>query len=87
MKIMSNLVYDLTLGCLLRRKLRMRWFFDVSKVKKSSFFKSDLTDLPQIFDAHLLENTDLSPCKFPFPVGFILRSCFESDGFIAYSIE
>ena len=27
-----------------RRKLRMRWFFDVSKVKESSFCKSDLTD-------------------------------------------
>ena len=32
--------------------------FDVSKVKESSFFKSDLTDPPQIFDSHLLENTD-----------------------------
>ena len=40
------------------RKLRMRWFFNVSKVKESRFFSSDLTDLPpQIFDAHLLENT------------------------------
>ena len=28
----------------LRKKLRMRWFFDVFKVKESSFFKSDLTD-------------------------------------------
>ena len=55
MKIMSNVVCDLTLGFPLRRKLRMRWFFDVSKVKKSSFFKSDLTDPPQIFDAHLIE--------------------------------
>ena len=42
----------------LRRKLRMRWFFFVSKVKKSSFFKSDITDaLSQIFDAHLFKNT------------------------------
>ena len=30
------------------------------------FFKSDLTNSPQIFDAHLLENTDLSPSKFFF---------------------
>ena len=30
------------------------------------FFKSDLTDPPQIFDAHLLENTDLSPSRFHF---------------------
>ena len=44
----------LTLRRPLRRKLRMRWFFDVSMVKESSFFKSDLTDPPpQIFYAHL----------------------------------
>ena len=65
----------------------MRWFFDVSKVKESNFFKSDLTDPPQIFDARLLENSDLSPSRFNFPVGFISRSCFESDEFIAYSNE
>ena len=35
------------------------------------FFKSDLTDTPQIFDAHLLENTDLSPSRFHSSVGFI----------------
>ena len=51
------------------------------------FFKSDLTDSPQIFDAHLFENTDLSPSRFNFSVGFISRSCFESDDFIAYSNE
>ena len=48
-------------------------------------FKSDLTDPHQIFDAHLLETTDLSPSRFNFSVGLISRSCFESDGFIAYS--
>ena len=35
------------------------------------FFKSDLTDPTQIFDAHLLETTDSSPSKFQFSVGFI----------------
>ena len=30
------------------------------------FFKSDLTDPHQIFDAHLLETTDLSPSRFHF---------------------
>ena len=45
----------------------MRWFFDVPNVKESSVFKSNLTDPPhQIFDAHLLENTDLSPSRFHF---------------------
>ena len=29
-------------------------------------FKSDLTDPHQIFDAHLLETTDLSPSRFHF---------------------
>ena len=72
----------LTLRRPLRRKLRMKWFFDISKVQESNFFKSDLTDPSQIFDAHLLENTDLSPSRFHFSVGFISRSCFESDGFI-----
>ena len=71
----------------MRKKLQMRLFFDVSKVKESSFFKSDLTDPPQIFDAHLLENTNLSPSRFHFSVGFISKLCFESDGFIAYSNE
>ena len=65
----------------------MRWFFDVSKVKESSLFKSDLTDSPQIFDARLLEITDLSPSRFHFSVGFRSRSSFESDGFIVYSNE
>ena len=41
---------------------------------------------PQIFNTHLLENTDLSPSGFHFSVGFISRSCFESDVLIAYSI-
>ena len=50
------------------------------------FFKSDLTDPPlQIFDAHLLENTNLSPSSLHFSVGFYIKICFESDGFIAYS--
>ena len=61
--------------------------FDVLKVKESNFFKSDLTDPPQICDAHLLENTDLSPSRFHFQWVFISRSCFESDGFMAYSNE
>ena len=41
----------------------MSLFFDVSKVKESSFLKLQLTDPPQIFDAHLLENTNFSPSK------------------------
>ena len=63
-----------------RKKLRMRWFFDVSKVKESSFFfKSDLTAPPHIFDAHLFENIDLSPSRFHFSFGFISTSYFEKN--------
>ena len=58
---------SLTLRRPLRGKLGMRWFFDISKVKESSFFLI-LTSLtpPRIFDAHLLENTDFSPSRFHF---------------------
>ena len=33
----------------LRKQLRMRWVFDVSKVKESSFLESDLTEPPLRF--------------------------------------
>ena len=39
----------LTLTRPLRRKLQMKWFFDVPKVKELRFFKSDLTDPPSDF--------------------------------------
>ena len=71
----------------LRRKVRMKWFFDISKVKESSFFNRISLTLHQIFDAHLLEITDLSPSRFHFSVDLISRSCFESDGFMVYSNE
>ena len=77
----------LTLRRPLRRKLRMRWFFDISKMKEWSFLNRTSLTRHQIFDAHLLETTDFSPFRFYFSVGFISRSCFESDGFIAYSNE
>ena len=40
------------------------------------FFKSNLTDPPQIFDPHLLENTNLSPSSFHFSVGFLMKIMF-----------
>ena len=48
------MIYNISIGHLtlrrpLRKKLRMRWFFDVSDVKESSFFKPDLTDPPSDF--------------------------------------
>ena len=68
------------------RFLRMR-FFDVSKVKESTFFKSDLTDSPSDFWCASFGNYRFKPFQISFSVSFILRSCFESDGFIAYSNE
>ena len=52
------------------------------------FFKNRTSLTPlQFFDAHLLENTDLTLSRFHYSVGFITRSCFESNGYIAYSNE
>jgi len=53
----------------------MRWFFDISGVKESSFVKSDLTDPPQIFDARLLENTNLSPSELKT----LKKFCFDQE--------
>ena len=49
------------------------------------FFISDLTDPP--FRFCLFKKNNLSPSSFNFSVGFISRSPFEPDGFIAYSNE
>ena len=76
-KTSKNFNSYLTLRRPLRKKLRMRWFFDVSRVKETRLFKSDITNPPQNFIAHLLENTELSPSRFHFSVGFISRSCFS----------
>ena len=64
----------LTLTRPLRKKLRMKWFFDVSKVKESSFFfKSNLTE-PLRFLMRIFR-------KYQSKV-LISILCFESDGFI-----
>ena len=82
-----TVLYRLTLRRPLRRKLWMRWFFDVSKVKESSFFYFGPHWPTLRFLMRSTENTDLCPSRFYFSVGFISRSCFDSDGFIAYSNE
>ena len=66
----------LTLRYPLRKKLRMSWFFDVSKVKESSFFLIGPHWPPQIFDPHLLENTNFSPSSVQFSVGFYIKIMF-----------
>ena len=45
------------------------------------FFKSDLTDPHQIFDANFSETTDLSPSKFHFSVGFIPGRIYFNPNF------
>ena len=53
---------------------------------RGDFFLNRTSLTPsQIFDAHLLENTDFGSSRFHFLVGFISKSCFESDGCTAYS--
>ena len=65
---------------LIAQKVSDEVAFDVSKVKESSFFKSDLSDPTQILDAHLLKNTNLSRSSIHRSVGFYIKVCFESDG-------
>ena len=69
------------------QKVATEVVFDVSKVKESIFLKSDLTDPPQIFDAHLLEKNRFKPFQISVFSGFYIKIMFESDGFIAYSNE
>ena len=69
-----TVLYRLTLRRPLRRKLWMRWFFDVSKVKESSYISNRTSLTPaQNFDAHLLENTDFSPSRFHFFSEFLYQ--------------
>ena len=60
----------LTLRRSLRIKVRMRWFFDVSKVKESSFFKSDLTDPPSDFWCSSSGKYRFKPFQISFFSGF-----------------
>ena len=75
-KFSPKLNFNLTLTRPLRRTLRMRWFFDVSKVNESSFFKSNVTDPPQIFAPHLFENSNLSSSSFHFSVTLLIKILF-----------
>ena len=50
------------------------------------FLKSELTDPPQIFDAHLLENTNVSPSRFHFSVGFHIKIMFWGKWFYSRSL-
>ena len=40
------------------------------------FFNRTSLTPHQTFDAHLLENTDLSPFRFPFSLGFFIKIMF-----------
>ena len=67
---------NLSLRRPLRRKLRMRWFFDISKVKESSFFKSDLTDLPSDFWCASFGKYRFRPFQISFFSGFYIKVMF-----------
>ena len=51
------------------------------------FFKSDLTDPTSDFPYASFGKCRFKPFQLSFFSGFKSRSCFESDGFIAYSNE
>ena len=69
-------VIELTLRRPLRRKLRMRWFFDVSKVKESRFFKLDLTDPPSVFLCASFGNYRFKAFQISFFSGFYIKIIF-----------
>ena len=54
----------------------MRWFFDISKVKESSFFKSDLTDPPSDFWCASFGNYRFKPFQISFFSGFYIKIMF-----------
>ena len=67
----------LTLRRPLRRKVRMRWFFDISKVTQSSFFKLNLTDPPLDFWCASFGKHQFKPFSFHFPMDFYIKIIFE----------
>ena len=71
-----NYIYFLTLRRPLHRKLRMRWFLDVSKGKESSFFKSDLTDPPSDFCCASFGNYRFKTFQISFFSGFYIKIIF-----------
>ena len=66
----------LTLRRPLRKKLRMRWFFDVSKVKESSFLKSDITDPPSDFWCASFDKYRFKPFQISFFSGVYIKIMF-----------
>ena len=71
----------------LRKKLRMRLFFDVSKVKESSFLIRPHCPPPLDYWCASFGKYQFYPFQLSFSVGFYNKICFESDGFIAHSNE
>ena len=71
---MFNLIstfFKINLQALVAQKIAEEVVFRRFQGEGVQFFKSDLTDPPQIFDTYLLENTNLSPSSFHFSVGFL----------------
>ena len=68
--------YKLSLTRPLRTKLRMSWFFNVSKVKESSFFKSDLAAPPLRFLIGIFGKYKLKPFQLLLFSGFYIKIMF-----------
>ena len=84
---LQNTVTILTLTRSLRRKFGWGGFSTFRRWRSRVFLNRTSLIPPQIFDAHLLESTNLSPSGIHFSVDFISRSIFESNGFKTYSKE
>ena len=67
---------SLTLRRPLRIKLRMRWFFGISKEKESRFFKTDLNDPPSDFLCASFGNYRFKPFQISFFNGFYIKIMF-----------
>ena len=60
----------------MHRKLRMRWFFDISKVKESSFFLIGSHWPPSHFLCAFFGNYRFKPFKISFFSGFYIKIMF-----------
>ena len=69
-------IFWLTLRRSMRKKLRMRWFFEDSKVKESSFSKSNLTDPPSDFWCASFGKYRFKPFQISFFSGFYIKIMF-----------
>ena len=70
---------NVTLRRPLHKKLRMRWFFNVSKVKESSFFLIGSHWPPKIFQKSFFRKYQFQPFQISFFSGFLYHDLVLSQ--------